>query len=70
MAEHRQVTDTNKEEAKHSEQQRPMGEPYTLDKIEQEFPDGHLDADDFYFSKDEKTFFDPWGYRFDQAEDG
>lgn len=47
-----------------------MGKPYTLEEIEKQYPDGHLDADDFYFSKDEKTFFDPWGYRFDLAEDG
>ena len=69
----REVTDlsktaSHKEEQKHSEEQKPMGKPYTLEEIEKKFPGGHLDADDFYYSADEMTYFDPWGYRFDLDE--
>ena len=45
-----------------------MGTPYTLEEIEK-LP-GDLDDDEFYHTKDGKTYFDPWGYRFDLAEDG
>ena len=48
-----QKKETTTEEQKHSEEQRPMGVPYTLEQIEKEFPDGHLDEYDFYYSKDE-----------------
>lgn len=47
-----------------------MGKPYTLEEINQLDPEGHLDDDEFYHTKDGKTYFDPWGYRFDKAEDG
>src|SRR5438105_2563454 len=67
MEGHRKVTDTSKEESKHSEQQRPMGVPYTLEEIEK-LP-GELDEDNFYHTTDGNTYFDPWGYRFDKAED-
>lgn len=68
MAEQRVVTDNSREEQKHHEEQRPMGVPFTVEEIEK-IP-GELDADDFYIAADGNTFFDPWGYRFDKAEDG
>lgn len=67
MAEHKKYNqDPAKEEHKHQQQQRPMGVPYTLEEIEK--IKGHLDEDEFYITDDGKTYFDPWGYRFDIDE--
>lgn len=45
-----------------------MGKPYTLEEIEKF--SGYIDDDDFFHTNDGLIVFDPWGYRFDIAEDG
>ncbi len=44
-----------------------MGTPYEKQDIEQ--LKGDYDEDGFYILED-KSFFDPWGYRFNIHEDG
>ena len=54
---------SSKEEHKHTSDQRPMGTPFAREEIDK--MEGHYDDDGFFILKEDESFFDPWGYKFD-----